>query len=123
MPSHEYELRYLRRFLSGAHRRGVARTPYVAIIATVDVSVDPLNPRRYRAGDERNAEAIERALIDGDDTATVVIKISGRRSSFLPRVDEAIANRDEWLDFWSDLLGVEVTEVHSWLVEPVRKIG
>lgn len=119
MAYNELETRYLRRLLSGAHRRLVSRTTYVSLIATVVIDPDPLNPRHYNALDPRNQEAIEAALLH-DENAEVVIKVTGRRESYLRRVDRAIANQEDFEELWSDLLGVEVVEVLSWEVISVR---
>lgn len=94
---------------------------WTAILADVTVPVDPMNPRSYRAGDDRNIAAIEKALSDGDEEAEVTIKIANRREVLTRRVQRAISDKEDWLSLWSDLLDVEVLEVHSYEVFRQRR--
>lgn len=89
------------------------------ITAWVTVPVDPLSPRCYRAGDEENIAAIERALDSGEDEAEVVIGVVGRRDTFARRVQRATDDKEDWLSLWSDLLNTDVLAVEKWDVRRV----
>ena len=94
-------------------------TTFVVLLADVEVPVDVPARKRYRAEDERNQESIDEAIEAGESSAEVTIRAQGRKATWRRLVEDAMRDKQDWLELWSMLLSTEIVDVHTYQVLPV----